>query len=206
MSRDVLGPGSLPHRQCRRNIGFAGSSTGAPDLATIVAVGPFGDLEHARHLAAMLVAVQQPGPTRLVMLGTGAGCSVVSGCATQHGLQRRLVLVEDSVGPQRSQWLAASAVVIPSPGVAPAALVEVMAAGRAVVASASPATALLVMPNSAGLLYGPGDVWKMIAAVVRLLTHAELCHQMGNRAIQVAQYHHRSVVDAPWCNEDRAPA
>jgi glycosyltransferase involved in cell wall biosynthesis len=109
-------------------------------------------------------------------------------------LQTRLVLNEDCAGPQRSDLLAAADVVIPSPTSTPSALMEMMAAGRAVVASASPATAALVMPHSAGLLYAPGDVSAMTAAVVRLLSQPELRYQMGSRASQVARAHRLQVL------------
>jgi glycosyltransferase involved in cell wall biosynthesis len=64
-----------------------------------------------------------------------------------------------------------------------------MAAGRAVVTSAIPAAAALVMPYSAGLLYTPGDVSAMTTAVERLLSHPELRGEMGIRASQAAQRH-----------------
>jgi glycosyltransferase involved in cell wall biosynthesis len=94
--------------------------------------------------------------------------------------------------------LATADIVIPSPASTLSALEETMAAGRAVVASTSPATAQLVMPYSAGLLYAPGDISAMTAAVVRLLSHPELRRQMGSRASQVARDHRLQALSRQW--------
>jgi glycosyltransferase involved in cell wall biosynthesis len=163
------------------------------DLPTMVAVGPFDDPGHARQLAAAFLAVQQTCPVQLVLLGTGAHRSAVVRRATEHGLQKRLRLVEDSSGPRWASLLAVADLVIPSPACERSTLLEVMAAGRAVVAPASPATALLVVPGSAGLLYRPGDVSAMTAALLRLLTKPALRHEMADRASQVARRHHTHV-------------
>jgi glycosyltransferase involved in cell wall biosynthesis len=187
MNRLVARAGSLGFRPPR-------PSAEPCALATVVAAGPFDDLEYAKQLAAMFAGVQQTRRTRLVMLGGGTRRSHVVRRAAERRLQTRLVLNEDCAGPQRSDLLAAADVVIPSPTSTPSALMEMMAAGRAVVASASPATAALVMPHSAGLLYAPGDVSAMTAAVVRLLSQPELRYQMGSRASQVARAHRLQVL------------
>jgi hypothetical protein len=191
MSRLMAGPGSLSCRLSR-------STASVPELATIVAAGPFDDLEHAQQLAAMFTRVQQTCQTRMVLLGEGARRSLVVRRAAERRLQTRLVLVDDCAGPQRSDLLATADLVIPSPASTLSALEETMAAGRAVVASASPATAQLVMPYSAGLLYAPGDISAMTAAVVRLLSHAELRDQMGIRASHVARDHRLQQLSRQW--------
>jgi glycosyltransferase involved in cell wall biosynthesis len=167
-------------------------------LATIVAAGPFDDLEHAQHLAAMFTGVQKTCRAQLVLLGRGTHRGLVVRRSAERALQVRLVLIDDCAGPQRSDLLAAADIVIPSPDSATSTLVEVMAAGRAVVASAGPATAALVMPHSAGLLYRPGDVSAMTAAVLRLLTHPGMRHQMGSRASQVARDHRLQALSRQW--------
>jgi hypothetical protein len=191
MSRLMAGAGSLSCRLSR-------SAASVPELATIVAAGPFDDLEHAQQLAAMFTRVQQTCQTRMVLLGKGARRSLVVRRAAERRLQTRLVLVDDCAGPQRSDLLATADLVIPSPASTLSALEETMAAGRAVVASASPATAQLVMPYSAGLLYAPGDISAMTAAVVRLLSHAELRDQMGIRASHVARDHRLQQLSRQW--------
>jgi glycosyltransferase involved in cell wall biosynthesis len=191
MSRLMAGAGSRNCRQPR-------SRASAPDLATIVAAGPFDDLEHAQQLAAMFTRVQQTCRTRLVLLGEGTRRSLVVRRAAERRLHTRLDLVEDCDEPQRSDVLATADIVIPSPVSTLSVLEETMAAGRAVVASASPATAQLVMPYSAGLLYAPGDISAMTAAVLRLLAHPELRHQMGRRASQVARDYRLQALSRQW--------
>jgi hypothetical protein len=191
MSRLMAGAGSLSCRLSR-------STASVPELATIVAAGPFDDLEHAQQLAAMFTRVQQTCQTRMVLLGEGARRSLVVRRAAERRLQTRLVLVDDCAGPQRSDLLVTADLVIPSPASTLSALEETMAAGRAVVAAASPATAQLVMPYSAGLLYAPGDISAMTAAVVRLLSHPELRDQMGIRASHVARDHRLQQLSRQW--------
>ncbi|MCU1694854.1 MAG: glycosyltransferase family 4 protein [Mycobacterium sp.] len=187
----MAGAGSLSFRLSR-------STASVPELATIVAAGPFDDLEHAQQLAAMFTRVQQTCQTRMVLLGEGARRSLVVRRAAERRLQTRLVLVDDCAGPQRSDLLVTADLVIPSPASTLSALEETMAAGRAVVAAASPATAQLVMPYSAGLLYAPGDISAMTAAVVRLLSHPELRDQMGIRASHVARDHRLQQLSRQW--------
>jgi glycosyltransferase involved in cell wall biosynthesis len=208
MSRLLAGPGSMihRHRSVQGDTASGRSLVGVSNLATIVAVGPFDDLDHAQQLAAMFTDVQRTCRTQLVLLGLGACRSLIVRRSAERRLQTRLVLIDDCAGPQRSDLLAAADLVIPSPASTPSALVETMAAGRAVVASASPATAALVMPQSAGLLYGTGDVSAMTAAVVRLLTHPELRHQMGGRASQVAQRCRLRSLSRQWSDEARKHA
>jgi len=198
MSRLLARAGSQSCRQRRDVDDSVRPMVGLSNLATIVAAGPFDDLEHAQQLAAMFTGVQQTWRTQLVLLGGGTCRSLVVRRAAERRLQTRLILIEDCAGPQRSDLLASADLVIPSPASTPSALAETMAAGRAVVASASPATAELVMPYSAGLLYGPGDVSAMTAAVVRLLAHPELRRQMGSRARQVAQRQRLQPLSRQW--------
>jgi glycosyltransferase involved in cell wall biosynthesis len=68
-------------------------------------------------------------------------------------------------------------------------LLEVLAVGRAVVAPINPATIRLVVPASVGLVYRPGDVSGMAAALLRLLTTPALRHGMACRAGEVARRH-----------------
>jgi glycosyltransferase involved in cell wall biosynthesis len=208
MSRLLARVGSQSCRQ-RRDVddsGYVRPMVELSNLATIVAAGPFDDLDHAQQLAAMFTDVQRTCRTQLVLLGQGARRSLVVRRSAERRLQTRLVLIDDCAGPQRSDLLAAADLVIPSPASTPSALVETMAAGRAVVACASPSAAALVMPHSAGLLYGTGDVSAMTAAVVRLLTHPELRHQMGGRASQVAQRYRLQSLSRQWPDEARKRA
>jgi glycosyltransferase involved in cell wall biosynthesis len=170
-----------PNESARARLSF-----GLPELPTIAAAGPFDDMGHAQRLAAMFTAVQQSCRAQILLLGAGTRRSVVEQRAAEHQLKKRL-FAEDCSGQRRSQLLAAADLVILSPASGPGTVIEVMAAGRALVAPANPVTAQLLMPCSAGLLYRPGDGSAMTAAVVRLLTHAELRMEMGSRASQVAE-------------------
>lgn len=199
MSRLVARAGSRNCQQPR-------SAVGVSDLATIVAEGPFDDLEYAQQLAAMFTRVQQTCRTRLVLLGEGTRRSHVVRRAAERRLHTRLVLVDDCFGPRRSDVLATADLVIPNPASTLSELEQTMAAGRAVVASASPATAALVMPHSAGLLYAPGDISAMTAAVVRLLSHPGLRDEMGIRASQAAQRHSAQPLSRQWTYEVRKHA
>ena len=66
-------------------------------------------------------------------------------------------------------------------------LLDVLSAGRPVVAPVDPTTVRLVVQASAGLVYRPGDVSGMAAALLRLLTTPTLRHGMACRAIEVAR-------------------
>jgi glycosyltransferase involved in cell wall biosynthesis len=59
------------------------------------------------------------------------------------------------------------------------------------------------MPHSAGLLYRPGDVSAMTAAVLRLLEHPALRNQMGSRASQVARDHRLQVLSRQWPDDQK---
>jgi glycosyltransferase involved in cell wall biosynthesis len=59
------------------------------------------------------------------------------------------------------------------------------------------------MPHSAGLLYTPGDVTAMTAAVVRLLSHPELRRQMGSRASQVARGYRLQALSRQWPDDQK---
>lgn len=166
----------------------ARSLVGLADLPTIVAVGPFDDALHAQQLAATFTAAQRTCPTQLVLLGTGAHRRTVVQRAADNNVKHRVHLVEGLVGYRQSKLLTAADIIVPSPASGSAWLLELMAAGRAVVVSASPAAARLIVPASAGLLYCPGDASAMTEAVLRLLTTPTLRDEMAFRAEQVAQH------------------
>jgi glycosyltransferase involved in cell wall biosynthesis len=64
----------------------------------------------------------------------------------------------------------------------PLALMEAMAAGLPVVASAVPGNTDLVQDNVTGLLVSPGDPIALSAAIARVLTDAELADSLGMAA------------------------
>lgn len=73
-------------------------------------------------------------------------------------------------------------------------LVEGMAAGCAVVASALPAFAHVL--GDAGVLTKPGDADGLAGALIRVLGDAALCRELQDRALQrVARFDRRAVLD-----------
>jgi glycosyltransferase involved in cell wall biosynthesis len=151
--RRVFTPGAGPAR----------SRLGLPDVPTVVAIGPFDDLEHTDQLTGAFAALRLRSEAQLVFLGGNVD------------------------GSGWSELIAAADVVVPSATTGSRALLDVMALGRPVVAPANPATVRLVVPASAGLVYRQGDTSAMAAALHRLLTTPSLRHGMSCRAREVAQ-------------------
>ena len=154
-------------------------------LPTIVALGPFDDPEHAEQLAAAFTVVRQVREAQLLLVGTGAQRETVVRRAAADNVETDVHLIE---GPPRQQWtdlLAAADFVVPSISDV-TTLLDVLAAGRAVVTAEHPATVGLVLPTSAGLVYRRGDVYGMALAMLRLLTTPELRNGMAARARDAA--------------------
>jgi hypothetical protein len=165
------------------------------DPPTIVAIGPFDDLGHAEQLGAAFIAVKRARPTQLGL--TVAVRIAAQGCAGQPITAARTECiwsgtVLDTVGrtclpPPTSSCQAPQRETV---------LLDLIAAGRAVAASASPVATRLILPARAGLLYWPGDVSAMTAAIVRLLTAPPLRDEVAARARQVAESHGTAMVVA----------
>jgi glycosyltransferase involved in cell wall biosynthesis len=161
-----------------------------PCLPTIVATGPFHDLSHAEQLADAFTAVRRCCTAQLVLLGTGPHRTAVVRRTLAQGVGAHLHVPKTFPAGRWCDFVAAADVVVPSTATGPASLLEVFAIGRAVVAPLDPATVHLVVPNSVGLVYRPGDVPGMAAALLRLLTSPTLRHGMASRAYEVARRHH----------------
>jgi glycosyltransferase involved in cell wall biosynthesis len=168
---------------------YARSLVGLVDLLTIVAIGPFDDPAHAQQLAAAFNTVQQQCKAQLVLLGEGAQRAVVIRETSKRAAGTNVHVVSGSCQDQWSEVVAAAdvAVLCSSSGIT--TLVNVLAAGRPVVAPDDPATVELVVPAIAGLVYRPGDVSGMVKALLRLLTTPVLRRGMGGRARLVARRH-----------------
>ena len=168
----------------------ARSLVGLADLPTIVATGPFDDLSHAEQLADAFTAVRRRCTAQLVLLGTGPQRTAVVRRTFAQGVGTDVHLLRAMPSGRWSDFVAAADVVFPGTASGSANLLEVLAVGRAVVAPVDPATVRLVVPTSAGLVYRPGDVSGMAAALLRLLTSPALRHGMACRASEVARRHH----------------
>jgi glycosyltransferase involved in cell wall biosynthesis len=165
----------------------ARSLVGLAGLPTIVAMGPFDDQAHAEQLAAAFTMVRLRCRAQLVLLGTGGHRATVMRRSFALGVEASVQVIRDFTEDRWPYLIAAADVVVPNAAAASATLLDVLGAGRPVVAQADPTTVRLVVPASAGLIYRPGDVSGMAGALLRLLTTPALRHGMGCRARAVAR-------------------
>jgi glycosyltransferase involved in cell wall biosynthesis len=168
----------------------ARSLVGLAGLSTIVAIGPFDDHAHAQQLAAAFITVRRQREVQLVLLGDGEQRTAVTRRTAALGVGSSVHVVSDSCDYRWSDLVAAADLVVLGSSSGTAMLLDVLAAGRPVVAPADPATVQLVVPAIVGLVYQPGDVYGMAEALLRLLTTPVLRRGMGGRARQVARRHH----------------
>ena len=188
--RQMIAPVALLSRDpiaARSLVGLAG-------LPTIVALGPFDDREHADQLALAFTAVRSRCNAQLVLLGAGTQRAAVLRRTFAHGVRASVHAVRYHSASLRMDFIAAADLVVPSPTSGLTALIDVLAAGRPVVAQANPVTVRLLVPSSAGLVYRPRDVRGMAAALLRLLTRSGLRHRMAARAAEVARRHRQQRI------------
>jgi glycosyltransferase involved in cell wall biosynthesis len=169
----------------------ARSRVGLAGLPTIVAIGPFDDRAHAEQLAAAFTMVRRRCQVQLVLLGTGIQRATILRRTLAQGVRTSVHVERDLTGERWADLIAAADVVVPSIVAGPITLLDVLAAGRPVVAPAAPAAVQLVVPTSVGLIYRPGDVPAMASALLRLLASPALRTGMGCRASEVARRQHR---------------
>jgi glycosyltransferase involved in cell wall biosynthesis len=167
----------------------ARSLVGLPNLPTIVATGPFDNLLHAEQLADAFTLVRQRCKAQLLLLGTGRQRTAIVRRTFAQGVGTDVQALRTMPTGRWCDIVAAADVVVPGTASGPTGLMNVLAAGRPVVAPVSPSTVRLVVPTSAGLVYRPGDVSGMAAALIRLLTSPALRHGMSCRAGEVARRH-----------------
>ena len=160
---------------------------GLAGLPTIVATGPFDDRAQAEQLAAAFTMVRRRCQVQLVLLGTGTQRTTVLRRTLAQGVRTSVHVERDLTGERWADMIAAADVVVPSVAAGPIMLLDVLAAGRPVVAPTEPAAVQLVVPSSVGLVYRPGDVSGMASALLRLLLSPELRTGMGFRAREVAR-------------------
>ncbi|WP_167542739.1 glycosyltransferase [Mycobacterium europaeum] len=168
----------------------ARSVVGLTGLPTIVALGPFHDPAHAQQLAAAFIAVRQRCEAQLFLLGIGEQRTAVRRRASAQGAGSSVHVVGDSCDYRWSDVVGAADLVVLGSSSGTSMLLDVLAAGRPVVAPANPETVQLVVPAIVGLVYQTGDVSGMTQALLRLLTTPVLRRGMSGRARQVARRHH----------------
>jgi glycosyltransferase involved in cell wall biosynthesis len=171
----------------------ARSLVGLPDVATIAAIGPFDDRADAQQLATAFIAVRQCCPAQLVLVGAGAQRTTLMRRIFAQGFGGSVHAARDYGDDRWSNLVAAADLVVLSSSSGTAALLDVLAAGRPVVAPADAATVQLVVPAIAGLVYRPGDASGMEGALLRLLTTPVLRRGMGARARRVARRRHLEI-------------
>ena len=167
----------------------ARSLIGLAGLPTILAMGPFEDRSDAEELAEAFATVRRRCVAQLVLFGTGRQRTTVVRRAFAHGVGSDVHLLRNYPAGWWPDIVAAADVVAPGPGSGPMSLLDVLSAGRPVVAPIDATTVKLVVPASAGLVYRRGDVSGMAAALLRLLTTPKLRHGMACRACEVARRH-----------------
>jgi glycosyltransferase involved in cell wall biosynthesis len=191
----VTPPALVPARRAAPSTGprvlrdplVARSLIGLAGLPTIVAMGPFDDRLDAQQLADAFATVRRRCNAQLVLLGGGLQRVEVMRRSFAQGIGADVHLLRDLSADRWPDVVAAADVVVPGRASGPRGLLQVLAAGRPVVAPINPAAMRLVVPNSAGLVYRSGDVSGMAAALLRLLTSPTLRHGMACRAIEVAR-------------------
>jgi glycosyltransferase involved in cell wall biosynthesis len=183
----------------------ARSLVGLTALPTIVAIGPFDDHAHAQQLAAAFITVRRHCTVQLVLLGTGKHRTAVLRRTSAQGVGSSVHVVGDSCDYRWSDLVAAADLVVLGSSSGTAMLLDVLAAGRPVVAAADPATVQLVVPAIAGLVYRPGDVSGMVGALLRLLTTPVLRRGMGRRASHVARRHYLESIARKQSDDERKP-
>ena len=167
----------------------ARSLIGLAGLPTIVAMGPFDDRTDGQQLADAFATVRRRCNAQLVLFGSGLQRVEVMRRSFAQGVGTDVHLLREFSADRWPDVVAAADVVVPSAASGPRGLLQVLAAGRPVVAPISPATMRLVVPSSAGLVYRSGDAAGMAAALLRLLTSPTLRHGMACRAGEVARRH-----------------
>jgi len=165
----------------------ARSLVGLAGLPTIVATGPFDNHAHAEQLAAAFTTVRSRCRAQLVLLGAGEHRATVMRRSFAQGAGTSVQVIRDLTEDRWPYVIAAADVVVPNIATGYTTLLDVLGAGRPVVAQTDPTTVRLVVPASAGLIYRPGDVSGMAGALLRLLSTPALRHGMGCRARTVAR-------------------
>jgi len=165
----------------------ARSLLGLAGLPTIVAMGPFDDQTHAEQLATAFNTVRLRCQAQLILFGSGGHRATIMRRSFALGVGTSVHVIRDFIEDRWPYLIAAADVVVPNTAATSITLLDVLGAGRPVVAQADPTTVRLVVPASAGLIYRPGDVSGMAGAMLRLLTTPALRHGMGCRARGVAR-------------------
>jgi glycosyltransferase involved in cell wall biosynthesis len=139
-------------------------------------------LDPQKGLDVLLRAAGSVAGARFVIAGEGPERSTLEALAADLGLGEQVVFLGHRVDVP-ALLAASDGFVLPSrfEGT-PIALLEAMAAGKPVVASAIPGTDELVVDGATGLLTPPGDPDRLAAALSRLVADRDLRARLGGAA------------------------
>ena len=133
-------------------------------------------------LRAWRTVVDQRPEARLLILGDGAERPALEALARELGIAGSVAFA-GQVDDVPARLLGARAFVLPSGGEGmSSALLEAMAAGRAVVATRVSGAVELIRDGENGLLVDPGDVAGLARALERVLGDPALAEALGRRA------------------------
>jgi 1,2-diacylglycerol 3-alpha-glucosyltransferase len=164
-ARQALGAGPL--------VLYSGNLDRYQDLNLLL--GALGLVVDTRPEARLVVSTSaDPGEWRLRVQGLGLGGQVVLSRADEFGAVRDLLAAADVAVCPRTVCLGF-----------PIKLLNYMAAGKAIVASAGSACGLHHLED--GWLVADGDVEGFAAAILALLDDPALAHRLGERARHTAQ-------------------
>lgn len=156
----------------------------APIILTVAVLREPKGLQYM--IAAMPQIVQAIPEARYVVVGNGPHEAALRQLAHQSGLGDHIVFAgaQDNI----PDWLAMSDLfVLPTLADAlPTVLMEAMAAGRPILASAVGGVPEMVTDGQNGLLLRPGQPQALAQAAIHLLQNPALAHQMGQRGQQTA--------------------
>ncbi|HLI72805.1 MAG TPA: glycosyltransferase family 4 protein [Acidimicrobiales bacterium] len=191
----VVFPGVDVERASRGDGGRARRALGLPPDVPIVST--FARVEPMKGQADLVRAVGLLGndhaDLHVVMCGPGDRNSPyrrhVDELSVAFHLEDRVVMPGDVRSPLKEDIVAASDVVA-HPSHAEAfglAVLEAMAAGKAVVAAATDGPTLLIEDDVSGVLVPPGDVERLAAAIDRLLDDPSERRRLGEEAARAAR-------------------
>jgi glycosyltransferase involved in cell wall biosynthesis len=155
-------------------------------LEGAVVVGWSGILRAWHGLDLLLDAAARIPGSRLMIVGDGADRPRLTAHAARLGLADRLVITGRVPHDEVPHYIAAMDIAVVAhdrTGVAsPMKLLEYMAIGRAVVAPRLPNIQDIISEEVDGLLFDPGSVDALAAALQRLATHESIRQALGSQA------------------------
>jgi glycosyltransferase involved in cell wall biosynthesis len=158
----------------------------------LLTVGRIDQEKNPLLLVDALAALEEkhPGRYRLLWAGTGPLADAVRRRASKLGVQDRLELLGFvPFGPELLDRYRAAHIFVHvslTEGL-PAVLIEAMASGTPIVATAVGGVPAVLEDGAAGLLVPPKDLGALVAALIRLGDDAELRDRLATRGLTIAR-------------------